>query len=212
MPDEELSSLAGAMGSARTTAEQLAALAEALQHDKTRTPEAAALELRKSALRLAESSAKRLDTARQKAAEALGRLQKETAAPPPPRDAVALQIESEVRARLAALPQDKRTAAISAAIQSGDDVVTGAILRGPGFLSGLNDGEHEHARLRFREQRHPEKTAKMRRLEAALDDVDRGGNLLLSFVEKLSNTNTAKQAEAQASAASAALRSAAAAG
>lgn len=204
--DDEMAGLATAMGAARQQAEQVAALAAALAGDRTRTPEAAALEVRRAALLAGQRGAAALDRARQRAADALGRLDLETAAPPPPRDPIALQLEGEVRAKLDRLPEAQRRAAIEAGLASGDDVIVGAVLRGPALLSGLGALEHDHVRQRFRHARHPAKAARMERLAKAIEAADLGGRLLLSFVEAAASGPAARRAEAQAGAVDAALQ------
>ncbi len=206
IPDDELRALAGAMASARRNAEQLRDLATAIQADRTRTPEASALELRRSALSLGEKGARTLDAARQRASEVLKRIEAETTAPPPPRDAMALQIEAEVRTRLAGMQASERRVLIEAAIQGGNDTIVGAALRGPAMLIGMDQTEHDLMRLRWREARHPEKAAKIERIVNALEAVDRGGNLLMSFVERVSNSSSAQRAQAQANATDTALQ------
>lgn len=208
LPDEELRTLSRAMASARLQAEQLSELATAMRADRTRTPEAAAVELRKAALTIGEKAARSLDGARERALRTLRQIEAETMVPPPPRDAVALQIEAEVRAKLDRLPEDKRRSVISTALTGGDDGIIGAVLRGPAMLSGLDQMEHEVLRLRWQQARHPEKAAKMERIGKALEDVERGGNLMMRFVEGLS---TSQAAQAQADRTNAALQAAQAA-
>ena len=199
-PDDDMRVLSAAMASARRNAEQLAELATALRNDRTRTPEAQALELRKAAMSLGEKAARNLDGARQRVGEALKRIETETSAPPPPRDAVALQIEAELRSKLSALPASDRRAAIAAAIRSGDDTIVGAVLRGPAMLSGMDQTEQDYTRLQWRQIRHPEKAARIDRLAKAIEATDTGGNLLMSYVERVSSSPDARQANAQASA------------
>jgi hypothetical protein len=204
--DADLQTLAGAMASARRDAERLAALAAALQGDPRRTPEGAAVELRRAALEIGERSAQTLDAARSRAVAALKTVEAETAAPPPPRDAVQLQIEAELRAKLAALPQAKRRALITEAIDSGDDTLPGAILRGPALLTGLTPEEHALIREQWRAARHPERAAKIARLTKALEATELGGNLLVSYVERLTTSDRAKAAQRKAAATEAALK------
>ncbi|MDP4360946.1 hypothetical protein QR510_30405, partial [Escherichia coli] len=69
LPDDDLRALSGAMAQARRGAEQLPELAGTLQADRTRPPEAAALEVRKSALSVGEQAARALDAAQQRGGE-----------------------------------------------------------------------------------------------------------------------------------------------
>lgn len=203
--DDEIAMLAAAMASARAAAEQVAALADAAAVDRTRPPEAHTLAIRRAALAAGERGAAALDRARQRAAGVLARLDAETAAPAPPRDQGALQLEGEIRAKMDRLAQSARRAELDRALSTGDDLTMGAILRGPAFLSGLDRLEHDHLRLRFRHARHAEKAQRMDRLTAALEAADTGGRLLLGFVETAASGHAARQAEAQAGAVDAAL-------
>ena len=92
----------------------------------------------------------------------------------------------------------ERRTALSAALDGGEDSILGAVLRGPAMLIGMDQTEHDHLRLRWRQARHPEKAAKIERLSKALEATDTGGSLLMSFVERVAGTHDAQRAEAQA--------------
>ncbi len=207
LPDTDISGLAAAMAASRRSAEQIAELARMLLADQSRTPEAAALELRKNALAVGEKAARVLDTARARVGAVIKLLDAETFSPPPPRDAVALALESEVRGTLARMTPEKRRKAIALALNGGDETICGAVLRAPAMLTGMDDNELAHTRLRWRLSRHPEKAGRMERLQKAAEDADRGGNLLMSFIEKVSNSPAARIAQSRADAATRAIAS-----
>jgi hypothetical protein len=203
VPDAEISGLVRAMATARRLGEQLVGLHTALGADASRSPEARALELRQAALRHGERAAAARDAARARAAAAADRLAAETAAPPPPRDALAAQLEPETRAALGRMAAGERTRVISEAIAGNDERVVGAVLRGPGFLAGLDEAQAADIRRRYRQARHPEAAARLERLGKAIDAVDRAGMTMLQFVGGLAAPGRA--AEANAAAAKAAL-------
>ena len=193
--DDALEGLSGAMAKARADAERLTALADAVLADKTQTPEANALRLRKEALKLGETAAKKLDAARQRAAKALELLRAATSTLPVPKDQLALQIEGEVRVRLAAMKPNERGELIAAAIKHDDAETLGAYFRGPSYLSGASDSERGLYKGMWRQKQFPKECDREQRLVKALEALDRGGQALLGVVEVCTNSPAAKAAE-----------------
>lgn len=195
VPDAALDILHSAVAETRKTAEKLAALAEALGNDRTITPEAAALKLRRAALKLGETSATKLDAARARAAREVETLRKNTASPPPPKDALAMQLEAELRQRICAMRDDERSKLVGAALKSGDQAVLAAVLRGHHALVGMSETQHNVYREQWRHAAYPQETDRIQRLNKALAATDRAGQCLLGMVESAVKNPVAVKAE-----------------
>lgn len=196
VPDSELDAAANALRTTRGHAEQIHALSETLMKDPTRTPAAAALQLRQTSLKLAEKAAASLDNARAKVTAAITRLETETAAPALPVDVHNTMLQGEIRQALSRMKPDDRNAALTAALEKGDDSIIGAVLHAPAILSGLTDTTHAMFQHRFRTARFPIELDRISRLGKALDAVERGGRNFVSFVDEASATPQARMAEA----------------
>ena len=185
IPDAALEVLHGAMVETRRTAEKIAALADAIGNDKTITKEAGALKLRQAALKLSEKVAAKLDEAHARAAREVEALTRSTASPPPPKDALELQLEAELRQRLCAMRDDERSKLIGTSLKSGDQTVMAAVLRGHHALVGLGEAQHAAYREQWRQSQFPQETDRIARLKKALDATDRAGRCLVGMVESL---------------------------
>jgi len=195
VPDAELDAAASALRGTRGHAEQIHALAETLAKDPTRTPAANALQLRQTALKLAEKAAANLDNTRARIAATIARLEADTAAPALPVDVHTTMLHGEIRQALSRMKDEDRHRALTAALEAGDDRVVGAILHGPAILSGLTDAAHAMFQHRFRSTRFPAETDRISRLGRALDAVERGGKSFVAFVDEASATPQARMAE-----------------
>lgn len=197
--DDAINALAAALADSQRAAQRLLDARTALLSDPTLTPAARAVKLRDLAMRLGEVYAQTLDRALAANKTTKARLAQETL-PPPPLNTLA----TEIRSRLASLPERARQAAISTAIEERDAIVIGAVLGGPGLLTGLDGRTLGVLQSRWREAAHPEVAERMRRLERAQEDAERGGTALLGFVNKLANdpeAQAAQQAQARTAAA-----------
>lgn len=193
--DPTLTALSGAVKATRQNAEALAELAEALPRDPGLSPEAAMLKLKGQALKLAEAAARRLDAARTAAAEEIERIASAIRLPPRPTDP---HLASEIRARLAALPEDKRRDTLAAAAKDGDEAILGAILNAPAMLTGMGPAEWELRRIEWQRKRHPAETARLERLQKAVEAHDRAGRVFVSYVNDLISSPSMGLAEAAA--------------
>jgi hypothetical protein len=194
--DPAIGGLARAMKLAREKAATMAAVSDDVMADTTQTPAANAIRAHKRILDLANEVTAALDKARDHARAEVAKIEQETSAPPVPRDAASLQLEGETRTWLRTLPDDKRAAAVETALNAGDDLTVGALLRGPAGLSGISPATRELYRGQWRERRFPDQTARMRRIGKAVADVERGGKALLRFVRDLTESPTAQIAAA----------------
>jgi len=192
--DPELMSLRQAMTTADNAAEQMAHLANAVSNDPSRTPEAAALEIGRSAGILGAKAAAALDGARSRAVAAAASIAKSINAPAPDRQA-GTALDSEIRQGIASLTPENRRAYLVEAFKSGDEAVIGATLRAPAITTRMSD--HELASLRDDYQRahRAEEYDRLERLTKAIAALDRGGKALTASVEGLvSNPGAASAA------------------
>ncbi len=196
--DAEMQAMAGALRTARDHAERIANLATTLGNDPTRTKEAAALTLKQNAIAIAEKATLAIDTARARALAAIERIETETKAPPPPRDAHAVMLDTEIRQSLARMSDDDRAKAVARAFDENDDTVIGAVLRGPAMLSGMPQSIHGMTRHRWRAAKFPNEVDRVERLRKAVEAVDRGGNSLIKYVDDIANSPAVKMTEAAA--------------
>ncbi len=194
VPDAAISAMEGSMKAAAEEMQRVVAVAAT--RDPTVTVEAHALRVRDAALKAAERAAQRLDAAREAALADVARIQAETSAPPAPRDSVAMQIEIEIRSKLAGMDDKQRGEILAKAIRDGDDAIIGAALRGPSFLTGMGDADREMRRAAWRNARHPEAVDRELRLQKAVAAVDRGGKSMLAMVRQITETPAVQLAEA----------------
>ncbi len=194
-PDPAVAVLAAAVKTARESAERLAAAAEAIAADRTMTPEARAIRLRDNALKLAEATAARLDTAQASVRAELAQIETTLRTPPAPDPATA-PLESEIRARLASMNDKDRQAAINTAFSERNGLLVGAVLRGPAFLSGMSRATYDMAVHRYGQTFHPEQHQRRARLQAALDAAERCGRSFLGFVSPAIASEAARLADA----------------
>src|SRR5690606_5566658 len=117
-----------------------------------------------------------------------------TSCPPPPRDAVALGLEQEIRARLAAMPESERKDAIDQAFTERNEAVIGAVLRGPAMLVGMSPARHDVVRARYQREFHGIDLARRERITKALDAVERGGTAFMGIVRAAANDPAARVA------------------
>lgn len=186
--DEEVGALASAVKLAREEAIRLSHLEMATLADPTQTREAGLLQLATAAVRSGERIAAPLDAARAKVAARIAEIEKRISAPPAPRDAVALSIESEVRRALAAMSDKDRSAAIDAALKAGDAVVVGAVLRGPALLTGLSDARMGMLRNAYKQRFHAAESERVATLNRALEATDRMGRLFVGLVREATSS------------------------
>ncbi|RWF64850.1 hypothetical protein [Mesorhizobium sp.] len=207
--DPVLDGLSNAVKLAREQATVLANLEKAALADRTQTPEANVLRVATAAGKSGERVAAQLDAARTRAKNEIANIEKRTGAPPPPKDSLALSIEAEIRARLAAMPPKQREAALAKAKADNDQTVIAAVLRGPAMLTGLGAAQLEGIRHHYRQHTHASDHARLQRLQRAVDAMEKSGRLFVSIVKSAADTPMARQAaiaqrEAEAAAAHAA--------
>jgi hypothetical protein len=193
--DREIEAMHAAMVRAREAAEAAQNAHSKIMANSMQTQIANMRASRKVTFQHFEDAAKKIDAARDRAEREIARLEAETSAPPEPKHVTGSMLEAEIRSALSVMKPEARKAAINEAITKGDDLTLGAALRGPTLLTGLGDAEREALRFEWRQKHFPSEIERVRRLSAALADLQRGGTLLLSFIGGLTDGEAIKQAE-----------------
>lgn len=195
--DPSLDSFGKALAGAQDKAKQIIAMAKALSEDRSVTQEAAMLRLRAAALKLGEAAGAALDAARARIDTELAGIASATNAPAPAKDTTGgFLIEGEVRAALRSMSSKDRGEAISKALADGDDLIIGAVIRGPAMLSGHSAAEFALHRATWRRQAFPAEVEREARLTAARDAADRAGKALVAFIEEAAGGEMAARLEA----------------
>jgi hypothetical protein len=177
-----IDTIAGAVKIAREQAESLVHLEGVTLADKSQPHAVGLLQLSNAAMRSAERVARALDGARAKALNEIERIDRRTSTPPPPRDSLALSLESEMRARLAAMPEKQRDEAIAQAFKEQDTALVHAVMRGHAMLVGLGKAKHDLLRYRFMQEFFPGDYARKQKLQKVLDRLTESGNLFVSII------------------------------
>ncbi|WP_414815245.1 hypothetical protein [Rhizobium sp. IY2] len=198
--DATIASLATAVRTTRLNSESLAAYADTLAKDRLMSPDAARLKLRDNALKLAETTAKKLDEAKARVQQEVAEIRARTSTPPAPRDQLSAGLEAEIRARLASMPEKARDEVVGKAFVEMDVSIISAVLRGPAMLAGMSQIRQDMVRHRYRTTFHPEDEARLKRLTAALEATERSGRAFISYIETATTGSATQIAEAAANA------------
>lgn len=193
LADGSLDRAVGGLAAAHGEARRIYELGEALRGDGTLTSDAAALKLRQNALAAGDRAAKALDGARADLVATIGQIEAQTAAPPLLLGAG--PVEVEIRAALRGMSKSARAAALREAFSDGDDQIMGAALRGNAVTVGLEKGEQDHWRTRYRYERCRPEALRIERLNKAVAALDRAGASLIAFTRKAADTQQALAAE-----------------
>jgi hypothetical protein len=200
--DPILTELHNAMKSMREAGERASRLAAANLKNQMATPAANHKKAREASFAAIEGATKRFDLSVKLAQEAIAEIEKKTASPPKPKDVAGQLANMELRACLAGLPGDARSAALASALAAGDEAILAAVLTASPLLSGLSAGEYGLRLAEWKLRNHGEALERMGRLRKALTDVERAGPLLTSFVDGLTDAELVRAAEETSRAAS----------
>ncbi|RUV08163.1 hypothetical protein EOA79_01460 [Mesorhizobium sp. M1A.F.Ca.IN.020.03.2.1] len=192
--DPVFDGLANAVRLAREQAGMLANLEKAAMADKTMTPEANVVRVASAASKTGERVAAQLDVARTRAMAEIANIEKRTSSPPPPKDSVALSIESDITRALASMGDKERADAIAQAKAQGDETVIAAILRRPAMVSGLGEAQLEGIRHAYRQHFHSADYARLQRLQRAVEAMEKSGRLFVGIIKSAMDTPFARQA------------------
>jgi hypothetical protein len=166
-------------------AERALTAARAALNDTTRTPPAQHIAASEFALKITKPALERHDKTRGRINAERQRLQKITAAPPPPPDAKAQSRANLICESVHRMKPEHRRAAVLEAIKQGDNESVAAILSMPHFVSGFSPIEATEMKENWRRARYPEECARLDWLDKRLEDFNRSGSLLVAWPLKL---------------------------
>ncbi|GMU47442.1 MAG: hypothetical protein AMXMBFR26_22240 [Porticoccaceae bacterium] len=213
VPAEHRTALAPVVESARVMVSAIYAdlgrlhdLHDKLSADETRTPAARTLELSKAAESVFKRAAAQLDARTDQLRDEIASLAATLAEPLQPKPGDALG--GEIRAFLRGLPDDKRVAAVAAAVDSGDTVTAIAALSAPGYLVGLSTEMKTALTAEWHRRQNPAAAARLEALTALRDKLMAFGALLFGALQRAvgADPRAVESLRAKADAASAAVR------
>jgi hypothetical protein len=113
-------------------------------------------------------------------------------------------MEAEIRTALRQMTDDEARGALVAKVITDKDMrVVSAVLRAPAMLSGFTETGAKMYLHQYRQKMHPDIVDREKRLKLAIEEVERAGSALVSYLKALANGTD--DAEARHSAALAAL-------
>jgi hypothetical protein len=170
----------------------------AVMGNKLNTPLANLKAARTAINKIVSATLKRIDEGGASVTTAIEALTAQTQ-PKPPRDAMEALAHQEVRRALLAMPEAKRARTVEQAINEGDDAFAIAAVTGSPLLTGLGKAEQAALRELWRNKRHPDKVARLVRLQAGYGEIDRATALFLSWSRELFAEDNAAIAAAEES-------------
>lgn len=96
------------------------------------------------------------------------------------------------------MPAERRAEIIADAVKTGDDFLISAVLDGRPWETNLSQTELEMRRHSWAAKRHPADLNRLARIQAAIGDSQRAGELALNFIDGLTDPELISAAEAQA--------------
>lgn len=194
--DPALTALFEGVKLAREMANKSAETASAVIANKLETEAARHKRARAATFALIERATSALDVAVKAAEQEIAVIKTRLKGPAPTKDIVTETRQRELRERLSVLPADRRKAIIAEAVNTDDDLLVGAVLNARGWLSGLADSEVELVRHNWGAKRYPGDVDRLDRLQKAVTDSMRAGQLAINFVDTLTDANLIASAEA----------------
>lgn len=193
--DAAMQALHDAVKLAREMASKAAQTTEIVLRNKLDTEPQRHRKARAASFELIERATKALDDAVKSAQREIATIKARTKGPPPARDLLTETRQRELRERLSALPDDKRRTIIADAIKSDNDLLVGAVLNAPPWLSAMGESEMTLVRHNWATKHFAADLDRAERLQKALVDAERAGTLSISFVDSLTNAQLIEQAE-----------------
>lgn len=155
--------------------------------DPTLTKEAALLKADDLAERLLLQVTKSFDGARVTLAKAIQHTEAELATPVETQ--ASAQISKEVRDHVKSLANPaERTTFVRNLIEKGDVKSASAVLGGPAFLSGLDDGMHATLTRLFHEHNTPLTAKRLKAMKGAMELLDKNAGLIFDEMQKAVGT------------------------
>lgn len=204
--DAVLKELHDAVRITREMATKSAATSAAVLKNTLKTEAARHREARAATFGLIERATQALDAALAGASKEVADLREKLRGPSASKDPVLEARQKELRERLAMLPDERRKAIIAEAVRSDDDLLVGAVLSQPYWVSGLGSAsEIELVRGNWQTRRYGAELDRLQRLGKAIADAQRAGSLAIKFVDELTDAGMIADAEKSEKAANAAL-------
>jgi hypothetical protein len=205
--DQVLNALHDAVKVTREMCEKSAQTTEAVMANQFETEPARHRKARDASFALLERGTKALDGAIKAGQNEIKTLKTVLQGPTPTKDPLTEQRQRELRERLALLPKERQQAIIGEAIAHGDDNLVSAILSVPAWaIGGMSQLEQEMMRANWARKHHAPELDRLARIEKAMDDTTRAGQLSLSFVDSLTDAALITSSEKTERAAADALR------
>lgn len=206
--DPILQSLHDGVKLARELAAKASTVTDAVMANPMRTEAMRHREARNAAFSLIERATTALDQALKAATDEIKIIRVRISGPPPAKDERTETKQRELRERLSMLPEERRRTIINEAIKNDDDLLVGAVLHMPDWVSGLGATDLAMYRHNWATRRYPADLDRLDRIEKAVIDAKRVGELTISFVDRLTDAKLIKEAEQNEKAANDALREA----
>jgi hypothetical protein len=194
--DSAILRMANAVASARVAAERAGRAATGIMQNELMTVAARHRATKEKAWKLTEPVLRDIDSALASARRDLETLEQKTAAPAKPTDAGGYFLATEVRQRLAAMPEPERESALGAALKEGDDQLLGAVLAASPMLTGISKKRQDMLRASWQKAKYGPELERIARLQKAISDTERAGTLAMTYTLGLSNEAIIRRAEA----------------
>lgn len=204
--DPHLQALHDGVKSAREVSSKIAAMTSIVLKNTMKSEAARHAEARNAGFDLLRNVTETLDAASKATQLEIDRLQKLTQGPAQPKDGPALAWQSEIRQRLANLPEARRNEILDHAAATGDDATVAAVTAVPPWVLNMSATDVGMIRRNWATKKHAAELDRLERLRKALSDTQRAGSLALSFVDGLTDSQMIEAATASEKAAQEALK------
>ena len=210
MKDDEddaiLQALLSGVKACREAATKAHNTSEVVLLDETQTVAARHKKARNAGFTLLESATRNLDGAVKAAQGEVEKIAAKLKGPGQSKDLIVETRQRELRERLAMLDETRRKQIINEAITANDDLLVGAVLSSPAWLSGLSETEIAVTRSNWAKKHHASDVDRLERLQKAIGDSQHAGERALHFVDALTDSELVKKADASAQRAAQALQ------
>jgi hypothetical protein len=206
--DEFIAACRSALKIGRTAAEASFEIADTMLQNEMLTLPARHRAARDAIFKASKPAVERIQNAIERIGNKITAMEAFLQGPPAPKDAVGMLAAIDIRRALSGMPHAERRKVIIAALDAGDDTVAVAVLRAPGFVTGLTEDEVTQFRGDWQQRRKPTETAQLHQWKRAAENLERGGTLLVNYCAGLTSNHIIAEAEKSEKRAAAALSSA----
>ncbi len=195
--DTVLQSLHDAVKAAREAALKARDVTSVVLGNEMETPAARHKKSRSAGFELLHAASTRLDAALRAAHAEVVAITTKVKGPPPPKDQANLSRQMFMRDELRKMPAERRSEIIADALKTGDDFLVSAVLDGRPWETGLTQTELDLCRHNWAARRYPADLDRLERIQKAVADSQRAGELTLHFVDGLTDPALIAEAEAK---------------